>query len=480
MADDNPFFRAVRDFCQRDVVTCAAGDRLVDAVGIMRSRNISSIVVVRDDMPHGIFTDRDLRNKVVAQARDPAALTVADVMHTPLSTIAERDVLYEALYRMSKQKIHRLVVVDDTGRLTGIITDTDILRLQAHSPHQLVLDIEKAGSIDDLRHLHHRIQQLVVHMSGTGIAIRDLVKLIANLNDQVLIRLIGLLRAEKYPDLTDRFAFVVMGSEGRSEQTLSTDQDNAIVYADDLSADELARLEAFSVELIDTLIAIGVPPCPGGIMAKNAAWRHSLSEWKQTLNRWLTTPTPEHVMTGSMFMDLRTLYGPDELVQALREQAFRTMSQDQGFLMRMAQNMTRFLPPLSWLGRIKVEKSGPHRGKLDIKKAGIFAITDGIKALAIQARALDGSTHDRIEALVAAKVMKEADAADLRAAFDFMVRLRLRGHVEALHAGTEPSNYISLEQLNAMEKGELKLAFEGVARFQGFIKHHFSLQLLRN
>lgn len=480
MAEDNQFFRAVRDFCQRDVVTCNASDKLVDAVGIMRAKNISSIVVVADGKPQGIFTDRDLRNKVVAQGKDPAGLTVGDIMHSPLLTIAEDDVLYEALYRMSRQKIHRLVVVDDDGHLSGIITDTDILRLQAHSPHQLVLDIEKAASINDLRQLHHRIQQLVVHMSGTGIAIRDLVKLIANLNDQVLIRLIGLLRAEKYPDLTDNFAFVVMGSEGRSEQTLSTDQDNAIVYDDSLSADEVARLEAFSVELIDSLIAIGVPPCPGGIMAKNAAWRRSLSDWKQTLNRWLTTPTPEHIMTGSMFMDLRTLYGRDELVQALREQAFRTMSQDQGFLMRMAQNMTNFLPPLNWLGRIKLEKSGPNHGKLDIKKAGIFAITDGIKALAIQARKLDGSTHDRMEALVAAKVMKPADAADLRATFDFMVKLRLRGHVDALQNETTPNNYIALEQLNAMEKGELKLALEGVARFQSFIKHHFSLQLLRN
>ena len=480
MAEDNQFFRAVRDFCQRDVVTCAPGDSLVDAVGIMRSKNISSIVVISDGKPHGIFTDRDLRNKVVAQGRTPTELTVADIMHSPLTVIGEDDVLYEALYRMSRQKIHRLVVVDDAGLLTGIITDTDILRLQAHSPHQLVLDIEKAASIDDLRDLHARIQQLVLHLSGTGIAIRDLVKLIANLNDQVLIRLIGLLRAEKYHDLTDGFAFVVMGSEGRSEQTLSTDQDNAIVYDDALGADEIARLEAFSVELIDSLISIGVPPCPGGIMAKNAAWRRSLADWKQTLNRWLTTPTPEHVMTGSMFMDLRTLYGRDDLVQNLRDQAFRTMSEDQGFLMRMAQNMTNFLPPLNWLGRIKVEKSGPHRGKVDIKKAGIFAITDGIKALAIEARKLDGSTHDRMEALVAAKVLKAGDAADLRASFDFMVKLRLRGHVEALRAEATPTNYISLELLNAMEKGELKLALEGVARFQSFIKHHFNLQLLRN
>lgn len=480
MAEENQFFRPVRDFCQRSVMTCSADDALVSAVSTMRERNISSMVVLEAGRPHGIFTDRDLRNKVVAPGRSPVELKVGDIMHSPLATIGEDDVLYEALYRMSRLKIHRLVVVDDAGALSGIITDTDILRLQAHSPHQLVLDIEKAASIDDLRTLHGRIQALVLHLSGTGIPIRDMVKLIANLNDQVLIRLIALLRADKYHDLTHDFAFVVMGSEGRGEQTLSTDQDNAIIYADTLTADEITRLEAFSHDLIEALISIGVPPCPGGIMAKNPPWRRSLSGWKMELNRWLSTPTPDNVMTGSMFMDLRALYGRNDLVQALRNHAFATLSKDQGFLMRMAQNMTNFLPPLGWFGKIKLEKSGPHHGKLDVKKAGIFAITDGIKALAIEAHALDGTTHDRIEALTAAGVIKPEDAKNLVASFDFLVMTRLRSHVEALRAGQEPTNYVSMDMLNVMQQGELRLALEQVAKFQGFIKHHFRLHLLRN
>ena len=480
MADENQFFRPIRDFYQRTVVSCAADAALVDIVAQMRARSISCVVVVEDGKPSAILTDRDLRNKVVATGKDPASLSVAEVMSAPLVTIGEDDVLYQALYRMSRHNIHRLVVVDHAGALAGIITVTDILRLQAHSPHQLVLDIEKAGSIDSLREMHQRIQKLVIHLAGTGIAVRELVRLIANLNDQVLIRLIHLLRTERYPDLTDDFAFVVMGSEGRGEQTLSTDQDNAIIYADDLTGDALARLEAFSADLIDALISIGVPPCPGGIMARNRPWRRSLSEWRQELTRWLSTPTPENVMTGSMFMDLRLLHGRSDLVDALRAHAFHYMANEQGFLVRMAQNMTKFAPPLGWFGRIKVEKSGPRRGQLDLKKAGIFAITDGIKALAIEASRLQGSTHDRMEALVAAGVMKPEQAADLRAAFDFLVLMRLQGQVAALRTGAAPSNFIALEHLNAMEQGELRLALEGVAKFQAFIENHFKLQLLRN
>ena len=480
MAGENEFFRPIREIEQRRVVSCSADDALVDIVGRMREMSISCVVVVDGAHPTAILTDRDLRNKVIAAGRDPAGLRVRDVMSAPVITIGEDDVLYEALYRMSRHGIHRLVVVDRKGALAGIVTVTDLLRLQAHSPHQLVLDIEKAESIDALRELHQRIQQLIVHLAGTGIAIRDTVKLIANLNDQVLIRLIDLLRRDRYPDLTTDFAFVVMGSEGRGEQTLSTDQDNAILYADSVQGEALARLEAFSNELIDALISIGVPPCPGGIMARNPAWRRSLTAWKRELTQWLSTPTPDNVMTGSMFMDLRPLYGRRELADTLREHALHYMSHEQGFLVRMAQNMVNFAPPLGWFGRIKVEKTGERRGEVDLKKAGIFAITDGIKALAMEARRLDGSTHDRMEALVEAGVLKPEQVADLRAAFDFLVRMRLRGQVEALRGGRKPGNYIALDQLNAMQQGELRLALEGVASFQAFIQQHFKLQLRRN
>ena len=478
MAEENQFFRPVGDFCRREVMTCAPDAALVDVVGIMRARNISSIVVAEGEAPIGIFTDRDLRNKVVARGIDPNTLKVRDIMNAPLAVIGEHDFLYDALYRMSRQGIHRLGVVDRAGTLSGIITDTDILRLQAHSPHQMVLDIEKAASLDDLKTLHERIQALVLHLTGTGTRTRDMVRLIANLNDQVVLRLIALLREDRFADLPEGFGFVVMGSEGRSEQTLSTDQDNALIYADDLSAAEIGRLEAFSRELIDALIAIGVPPCPGGIMAKNAEWRHSLGQWKQEISRWFDTPTPDHIMKGSMFVDLRTVYGDARFERELKQHVFAHLARDRGFLMRMPQNMMGFKPPLGWFGKIKAESDSAHRGELDIKKAGIFAITDGIKALSLEAANLDGGTHDRIAALAVAGVLKQADASDLDESLEFMVHLRLRGHVEAVRAGETPTNYIRLDRLNRMEQARLRSALEGVGRFQQFIRHHFSLQLL--
>jgi CBS domain-containing protein len=343
----------------------------------------------------------------------------------------------------------------------------------------MVREIEEARSVEELKALQTRVQNLVVHLVGTGVATRDLVRLISHLNDRILLRLIALLRAERFADLTERFAFLVLGSEGRREQTLTTDQDNAIVYADDLTAAEVQRLEDFSRELIDALIAIGVPACPGGIMARNEAWRRSLSGWTGVLDRWFASATSENILKVSMFSDLRTLYGDPSLEQALKAHLTGSLRRDPAFLIRMAANVLRFVPPLGWFGRIRVERKGEYRGLLDVKKAGIFAITEGVKALALEAGAMDGGTRERMQLLVTAKVLDRQQVEDLEASLNFLVVLRLRAQVEAIRAGRNPTNHIALEHLNRMEKGRLRLALEGVGALQDFLKRRFQLDLVR-
>ena len=479
MADPDIFFLPVGEFCRREVVTCTPEDGLVKVAAMMRQRNISSVVVCIDGAPAGIVTDRDLRNKVVASGTDPNTLQIGAVMNAPLITIFEDDFLFEALYRMSRQGIHRVAVVGKDGGLVGIVTDSDILRLQTRSPQQLIRDIEDAGTVAELKDLHRRIQELVVHLVGTGVATRDLVRMIAHLNDRLLLRLIGLLRGGAYAALPDDFAFVVLGSEGRQEQTLTTDQDNAIIYADHLSKDEVARIVAFSEDLIAQLIAIGVPPCPGGIMAKNPAWRRSFSAWTEIVDHWLANAVPENILKGSMLFDLRTLSGNATLERRLKDHVSLRLRQDAVFLVRTASNVVRFAPPLGWFGRIRVEKEGEHRGQLDIKKAGIFAVTEGVKVLALEAGIFEGGTRERMQTLVTARVLEKQQAEDLEASFNFLVFLRLRSQVAAIRAGGEPSNFLALDHLNRMEQGRLRLALEEVGAFLDFLQRHYQLDLMR-
>lgn len=474
MPDLNALFLTVGNYCRREVITCAPAERLIAAAAAMQRRNISSLVVCEAGNPVGILTDRDLRNKVVARGLDPGTLTVAEVMNSPVLTIDEEDYLFEALHRLSRQRIHRLVVTNSAGELAGIITDSDILRVQTRSPQQLVREIEEASTVDELKGLHQRVQGLVEHLIGTGVHTRDMVRLIAYLNDRIVIRLIDLLRTERWAGLTERFAFVVLGSEGRSEQTLTTDQDNALVYADDLAAAEVQQLEEFSTLLIDSLIAIGVPSCPGGIMAKNAPWRRSLEQWRVVLDQWFSTPTPENILNVSMFSDLRMLRGDPALEQALKEYVAGRLQGNEFYLGHMTANLLRFAVPLGWFGRIKNEK-GEHAGQIDLKKAGIFAITEGVKILSLGNGIQETGTAQRIERLSEQGVLTQKEADDLTASFYALVHFRLRTQVEAISAGREPDNHLTLAGLNRMEQERLRAALQGVRSFQQSLGRRYGL-----
>ena len=479
MSEDNILFQQIKKYCRRDVATCEPGDSVLKVAQIMRDLRISSVIICEGNEPTGILTDRDLRNKVVAQAIDPRTMTASEIMNAPLLTVSENDFIFEALYRISKNNIHRICVVDQDNRLSGIITVTDIMRLQTHSPQKLVRDIDQAATLEELKLYHNQIQDLVIHLVGTGVPPRELVRMIALLNDQLLLRLIELLRARQFRDLTDKFAFIVLGSEGRREQTLTTDQDNAIVYADDLSEEDIAGIEAFSEVLIDSLIEIGVPPCPGGIMAKNAFWRRSFSGWCEALDDWLSAPLPDNILNSGMFFDLRTVYGDISLEKALKQRLAEHFNKGSMFLTHSAANVNRFKPPLGLFGGIKAEHGEEHKGQVEIKKAGIFAITEGVKALAMEAGIMNGGTRERIQSLVDKGVLKRKFADDLDASYNFLVYLRLRCQVNEIRAGREPSNYITLSKLNHMEKGRLKLSFEEVNEFHEFLRVHFRVHLLR-
>ncbi len=481
MSDEATFFLPVKDYCRRQLITCNTNDTVMTAAEIMRDKNISSLIACDDDsQPIGIMTDRDLRNKVVAGGLDPLVVKVFSVMTTPVISVHEDDTLFEVLYRMSRNRIHRIGVVDDENVLVGLINESDIIRLQNRSPQRLLQAVDEAQSIEDLKKIHQESEQLVVFLSQNGVRTKDLVQLIALLNDQITSRLINLLKQGRFKDMGKKSAFLVLGSEGRQEQTLKTDQDNAMIIADDASPDEIADIEAFSQVLIDALIEIGVPECPGGIMARNEFWRRSLADWKSAIDIWVGSPNGQNILNFSMFSDMRTLCGDDSLENQLKEYIFQIAEENTIFLARMAQNVCRFPPPIGMFGQIKTETEGPHLGSLDLKKAGIFALTEGVKILALSVGILGGSTHERLIALQEKEVLSKAQVSDFEASFNLLTFLRLRGQVESAAAGQEITNYIIPGSLDRVEKGRLKLALEVVKSFQGSISQHFQLNMLKN
>ncbi len=382
MSEETTFFLPVKDYCHRDLITCHLNDRVRSAAEVMRDKAISSLIVCDESsQPVGIMTDRDLRSKVVAGGLNPDQTTVGEVMTAPVISVREDDTLFEVLYQMSHHRIHRVGVVDVQNSLIGIINESDIIRLQNRSPQRLLRAIDEAQIVADLKKIHHESEQLIVFLSRNGVRTRELVRLISLLNDQIAEKLINLLKRSHFPAMGSKSTFLVLGSEGRREQTLKTDQDNAIIIADDATDPEVKEIERFSQMLIDSLIDIGVPECPGGIMAKNEFWRRKLSHWKQAVDGWIASPCGENILNFSMFSDMRSLCGDADLEKQLRDHIIQRAEENTIFLARMAANVCLFPPPLGWFGRIKTEKTQPYHAR-SISKSRNLRVDRGSQTLA--------------------------------------------------------------------------------------------------
>jgi CBS domain-containing protein len=319
---------------------------------------------------------------------------------------------------------------------------------------------------------------MVNFASRAGTDTKSLVHLISHLNDAFTLRIIALLDSAEGLRLPAGAAYLVLGSEGRGEQTLRTDQDSAIVYADDLPAPQLAEIERFSVRLVEALEEIGVPRCPGDTMASNPQWRRSLSEWKTLLEQWVTVPKPEHMVNFGMFQDFRTVWGNPRFETELRQHLLDTLRSFALFFPYMARNILRFPPPVGIFGHIRVERSGEHRGEVNLKKAGIFAITEGASLLALENGAVSGSTWDKLDLLCQRGILPAGDVEMVSQAYTYLVQLRLQCQLKALQAGKPPSNHLNPRAIPDVERDQLRHALKGVATFLRILRERYKLDFI--
>ncbi len=477
-SEEHFLFLQVQSLCQGAPVTCAPDMEVVEAARLMRQHNTSGVVVVENAVPVGIVSVSDLRNLIAIAGGTVAGRCVREIMTAGLITLRGRDLVVEAIFKMAKHNIHRVVVLDEAGGLLGVITDADLLRLQTRTPLYLNQEIEAATSIEQLRKVSARMIGMVSFASRAGADTKSLVQLISHLNDAFTLRVIALLDSVEGLRLPAGTAYLALGSEGRGEQTLRTDQDSAIIYADDLPAEQLAEIERFALRLVEALEMIGVPRCPGDTMASNPQWRHSVSEWQRLLDQWLTLPKPEHLVNFGMFQDFRTIYGDPRFEAQLHAHVQEVLERFALFFPYMARHIARFPPPLGMFGHIRVERRGEHRGEFDIKKAGIFAITEGASLLALENGTTGGSTWDKLDLLRQRGVLPAGDVEIIDQAFTSLVQLRLQRQIKALAAGKKPSNHVNPLVMTDLERDQLRRALKGVNTFLRIMRERFKLDFI--
>lgn len=339
----------------------------------------------------------------------------------------------------------------------------------------LFREIEAASSIESLRTLGLRVLDLVRIASRPGTDLKTLVPQISRLNDAITLRLIVLLERTEGICLPDGATYLALGSEGRGDQTLRSDQDSAIVFVDDLSADKHPTIERFANRLVEALEEIGVPRCPGNVMASNPAWRHSLSGWKWLLDQWIAAPTPEHTLNFGLFQGLRALYGDKAIEKQLYDHILTSISRSSTFFPHMALHALRFPPPLTMFGRIRVERRGEQRGKVDLKKAGIFAVTVGASLLALEAGFIGGNTWGKLELLGRRGILSPRDQGSIETSFTFLVRFRLQWQLRHLAANGNLSNHVDPRAMTDKERRQFRQALKGIYPFLRIVNNHYRL-----
>lgn len=476
--EDSFFFMTVDSICRRPAITCLPDLSLIEMSRIMKQHNISGIVAVQDGKPVGIVSLRDLRDLLADFISDIADTLVRDVMKTGLITIRTTDYLFKAIFLMAEHNIHRLVVIDADDRLAGVLTDTDLLRIQTKSPLYLVQKIESAETIDQLRLIGQKMTGMLQYAVKTNADAQSLIQLIAHFNDAFTRRLITILDLCHNVRLPTGAAFLALGSEGRQEQTLRTDQDNAIVYRDDLAPEQLQQVSHFAERIVAALAAVGVPLCPGNMMASNPDWCHPVSVWKELVEQWITRPDPDATVNFGVFQDLRVIHGEASFEEELREHISDCARKLALFFPSMARNIVRFKPPIGMFGRLKVERTGEQRGKLDLKKGGLFALTRGVSLLALEAGILGGTTWEKLERLRNQHMVSNQDLEVIQEAFTFLIRLRLEKQLIAISSGKEPGNHIDPLVLRDRERDQLRAAFRGVDTLLHILRSRYQLDLM--
>ncbi|MGB3633101.1 MAG: DUF294 nucleotidyltransferase-like domain-containing protein [Rubrobacteraceae bacterium] len=471
----------------RGPVVCSPKASAREVAQAMRDENADSVVVTEDDEVLGILTDIDLRNKIVADGV-PHETLVEDLMHRNALRLDADEPVFQALMDMMQQQTYHVVVSERNSpkpKLLGVISDKDISRAQGSSPAFMTERVEQTNSPENLYGIRGEIDKLLLRLERQGVKPKDLVTINTELNDHLMKRLIGLVeqdlqetRSEMRVDLP--WAWLSLGSEGRGEMSLLTDQDNALIYADPANEDEAEKAEEWfrtlAEQVNEVLAKAGFELCEGDIMARNPKLRLPVSEWKEYFQGLISKPDADVLVWASVLFDLRGLYGDMSLVEELENSILESLNDSRGFLPFMVQNALGSRPPLSFFRRFVLERSGEYRHTFNVKRRGVKPITDAARVLAIQLGYLDSvNTEDRLRHISRQIPGLKSTAEDALDAYNYLIELRFMHHLRTIERGEKLNNQINPSDLNNTQQNMLKVVFSTVQDVQDALARQFGM-----
>lgn len=472
---DSPLSAIIR----RAPVTCTAATTVRQVLAVMHEQRIGSMVAVDDaGRPLGIMTLHDVLDRIAIPQIDLDQPVIV-VMSTQLSVLPPQALAHEAALMMAKHGFRHVLVVEN-GRLVGLVSEKDLFALQRVGLRQIGTAIRHAESTEALKQAAADIRRMAHNMMAQGVAPEQLTQFISAFNDLLTARVVELeCKAgglEETP-LGEGLCWMALGSEGRFEQTLLTDQDNAIIFSVPEGMDEnqvRERLLPVARRINETLAACGFPLCRGEIMASNPKWCLSLAEWKRTFSNWIDGGSPEALMHASIFFDFRALHGAQHLADDLRAWLARVALDNTRFLHMMAANALRNRPPLGVVRDFVLGKEN----KLDLKLNGITPFVDAARIFSLAAGVTETNTIQRLRASAGKLNFQAAEVDAWIDALLFIQVLRLRHHDEEIRQGLTDDaldNRIDPETLNELDRRILKEAFRQARKLQSRLALEYQL-----
>lgn len=426
----------------------------------------SPVILMQEEGEFFIATDTDLRDKVLlgsSSINDP----ISSIATNKIISIDMNDFLFNALLIMTHSEIKRVVVTQDE-KVVGILEQLDLLSYFANHSHLVGVKIDKATSIDDLRHIQEDIKNLIITLNTKGVKIRYINKLVSALNSKIYKKLFTLALPTQ---LQDKCTLVVMGSEGRGEQALKTDQDNALIVKE---GEDVAVFEEAMMKMNGCLLELGFPKCKGDVMISNPFWRRDEKGYRELIDSWVESMDEAKLQELSIFIDAKVVAGDEKLLTNLKDYLFRRFEARDDILAHIAKAVLSFETPLSMFSSFVLEKE--HNNKLDLKKGGSFAMVHGIRTLALKHKIEATNSFLRIKALNNAGVFDKEFAKELIESLDTLLSIRLRAMLNATQI--EESNYINPQNLSKIQRDLLKESFKTVNKFKKFMSYHFHLEMV--
>ncbi|MCT7620823.1 DUF294 nucleotidyltransferase-like domain-containing protein [Aliarcobacter butzleri] len=436
--------------------------KLIDAIEKSMQFKTSTIIVKKSDGGYGIITDSLLKVKVLLQGRD-LTIPVRDIAIFPLLTIQKDDYLFEALTILIKRNIKRIGVTNNKGEMIGILEQIDILSHFANHTYVIESKIKNANKVEDLKIASNEFLNIIKSLQAKGVKIYHISNLIGQLNTKVYQKLYSLVLPE---ELQKNACLIVMGSEGRNEQIIKTDQDNALVIKNGI---DVEQYRPYMQQLTEHLIDLGYPPCEGNIMVSNPYWCKTADEYKTDITKWINSPDMKSYLDLAIFIDAFAVAGDKELLINLKEYLYNKIQSKDIFMAYFAKSTLAFDTPTTFSSFMAKDDL------INIKKAAIFPIVQGIRSLALKEKIKETTTIKRIKILEARNILEKTKAAELIEAFEIASTLRLKNQLDCIQEGVALTNEINTNDLGKIERDLLKESFKIVVEFKKFINYIFKL-----